>query len=72
MLSKKDKALITYVHNDVQKNKLEILVMGHKKFIEHVVNDLRQETLLSEQQITKVIKVYNVSIEKVLGIEAMI
>lgn len=77
MLSKKDKALITYVYNDVQKSKLEILVMGHKKFIEEIINDLRQKAQLSgqqisEQQIAELIEIYNVSIEKVLGIEAMI
>ena len=82
MLSKKDDELhqlrlITYVHNDVKKNKFEILVIGHKKFIEETISNLRQEALLSgqqisEQQITKLIKMYNVSIEKVLGIEAMI
>jgi hypothetical protein len=77
MLSEKDKALVSFVHTDVQKNKLEILIMGHKEYIQMTIDDLKKETLaqskyISEQQIEKLVNIYTTCIERVLGSEAII
>lgn len=74
MLSEKDKKLIAFAHNDVLQNKVEILLMGSKKFIEGIVNGVKTEALsqgkhVPEQHINKLTTIYTSCIEDVLGVD---
>lgn len=74
MLSERDKKIVAFAHNHVLQNKVEILLMGSEKFIKGIVDGVKIEALsegkyVSEQQITKLTKIYTSCIEKILGVD---